>query len=364
MKKIIYALEMPHGKSYVGGISFIINQYIGNREKFLHYGCMVDLLDYTKGSLKIRRIPSKFLNVVNLLQQKKMLRNYLAANKDAIIHMHTSRGWIFVRDLILANFVKKKYGNKLVLSIHFAELSKILSRHRVIRNYQLSSLKTCFDKIIFLSSKTRDEFVACGIDQKKTEVVYTFHTYGNRKKPVSRDKAEIKLLFMGSIDKRKGVIDLLTALKQINGYQYQLHICGLVTDASIVKEYVRLMDELKEKVVFHGYVTGQEKEKLFENADIFVLPSYGEGMPITILEAMAKGCGIISTEVGAIKEVVGEQSGILIEPGNVEGLVNALTYFMSNMEKLHHVKEYNRTYGAQFHLADNIERLAAIYLEI
>ena len=364
MNRVTFAFDMPHGAAYVGGIAFIINQYILNKELFYQNGYQIELLDYSKCNIIDKRVSSKVLNVLNMVKQARMLDNYILENPDTIIHLHTSIGWTLLKDLIIANYVKRRHKVNLVLSIHFAELSKILAHNSIVRRFQIRSLKTSFERIIFLSEKTRDEFVRCGIEKKKTEVLYTFHSYHSNN-TFTPQRSNIKtLLFMGTIDKRKGIIDLLKALRQINNYAFHLHICGQINDDTIKDEFLGLLEELNEKVTFHGYVNGLEKEELFENADIFVLPSYGEGMPIVIMEAMAKGCAIISTEVGAIGEIVKKENGILIQPGDIDALKEALKYFMDDKMILETVKEKNTEYGSEFNIESNIEKLTDIYMKV
>ena len=74
-----------------------------------------------------------------------------------------------------------------------------------------------------------------------------------------------------------------------------------------------------------GWITKEQKPDLLKRADVLVLPSYNEGLPIAILEAMSYGLPIISTNVGSIAEAVKEnKNGFLIEPGNIDSLAHAM----------------------------------------
>jgi len=84
-------------------------------------------------------------------------------------------------------------------------------------------------------------------------------------------------------------------------------------------------------VEFMGWVTNDAKISAFNKADIYILPSYNEGMPISILEAMSYGLAIIATNVGGIPEIVfNEVNGLLIEPGNSSQIERTLNYFIDN----------------------------------
>lgn len=81
---------------------------------------------------------------------------------------------------------------------------------------------------------------------------------------------------------------------------------------------------LDEFVHFEGFVSGEKKIDLLNWANVFVLPSFNEGLPITILEEMNYKMPIISTPVGGIPEVVDETNGVLVEPGNSEQIYKAI----------------------------------------
>lgn len=72
-------------------------------------------------------------------------------------------------------------------------------------------------------------------------------------------------------------------------------------------------------------MTGREKVDLFQSAMIYILPSYGENLPFSLLEAMALGLPVVTTPVGAIPEIVKDgQNGFLVEPGDVRALASSV----------------------------------------
>ena len=93
-------------------------------------------------------------------------------------------------------------------------------------------------------------------------------------------------------------------------------------------------------VTFEGFVADNKKIECLNWADIFILPSYNEGLPIAILEAMSYGCPIISTTVGGIPAVVKHGvNGYLINPGNITEIQNAILSFIHNRDK---IEKYGR----------------------
>ena len=365
MKRVIFALEMPHGSSYIGGIANIINQYMSNQSLFENNDFEIEVFDETIVNASCDFLPRKILNIINAFRQRLYLSKYVKKNRDAIIHIHTSIGWTLLKDLFIISKIRKKTKQKIVVSIHFAELNKILSPSRLIRTYELSVLKKCVDEIVFLSHETQKEFINAGIEKSKTSVLYTFHNFDNDiiKSNMSSSEGSLKLLFVGSIDKRKGILDLLDVMKEVSEEKVTLDICGQVNDESIRHEYESKVNELTNRVIEHGYVKGKEKKEIFEKCDILVLPSYGEGMPIVIMEAMATGNAIISTRVGSIPEIVQSENGFLIKPGDKIALKESILALLMDKEKLIEIKEKNYKKGMEFGLIGNISGLCSIYIK-
>ena len=87
---------------------------------------------------------------------------------------------------------------------------------------------------------------------------------------------------------------------------------------------------LENFVRFEGFVSGEKKIELLNWANVFVLPSFNEGLPISILEAMSYRMPIISTPVGGIPEVVDERNGKLVTPGNDKQIYEAIREYVDN----------------------------------
>lgn len=127
------------------------------------------------------------------------------------------------------------------------------------------------------------------------------------------------LLYLGHINKSKGVFDLVEMLCE-NKDEYigklVLDIGGGMYDSCRLFNYIEC-NRLDALIRFHGWVSGDKKVELFNTADAFILPSYVEGVPISILEAESYGLPIISTYVGGIPEIVSDtENGFLFEPGD------------------------------------------------
>ena len=123
------------------------------------------------------------------------------------------------------------------------------------------------------------------------------------------------LLFHGRVDRRKGVLDLLEALPD----GVRLVISGIGPDLDAAKE------QADDRTTFLGYTPPDDAPEVYRSADVFVSPTYSEGFSNTVLEAMASGLPVVSTNsVGVVDCITSEVDGLLHEPGDVAGLRGAL----------------------------------------
>ncbi|MBR4156199.1 MAG: glycosyltransferase [Bacteroidales bacterium] len=126
-------------------------------------------------------------------------------------------------------------------------------------------------------------------------------------------------------DKSKNISGLLESLKIIEekGIDFQCKLIGEGMDLELMKEKAKNL-QLINKVSFTGLLQGQALADELSSGDFLVLSSNYENMPVVILEALASGLPVVSTNVGGIKEMVDETKGILVEPRNQEALAEAM----------------------------------------
>lgn len=141
--------------------------------------------------------------------------------------------------------------------------------------------------------------------------------------PVRQGNDPVRFLFMGRIGQRKGVFDLIEAARHIDFTHARIHIYG---DGEVEKARDLVMSyRLSQHVHVHGWISGEEKDDVFRSCQVLVLPSYNEGLPISVLEALAYGMPVIATPVGGIPDAVQDGwNGILVRPGDAYALACAI----------------------------------------
>ena len=175
------------------------------------------------------------------------------------------------------------------------------------------------------------------------------------------------VLFVGWLRQAKGVLDLLRAAPQVLAARKDVVflLAGGADDARALEEMQRYSAELglDGAVQFLGEVTGQAKLDLYRRATLFVLPSYHEGLPYVLLEAMAVGLPVIMTPVGAIPEIIEDgRHGFLIQPGDYTALARRIVQLLEDEALRRRMSLANRLLIQSSFLPDlAMAQLLAIY---
>ncbi|MBS1645887.1 MAG: glycosyltransferase family 4 protein [Bacteroidetes bacterium] len=142
----------------------------------------------------------------------------------------------------------------------------------------------------------------------------------------------IRFAFLGRYDIRKGIQELDAALRAIIlQYKIEFHFVGPVPKKFQIKS---------DKILYHGTIHDIEKIKhILQSTDVFVLPSHSEGMPNVILEAMASGCAILATRVGAVNNMVDEDNGWLIPPFSTSDIEQKINEILDKKIRIEQKKE-------------------------
>ena len=142
-----------------------------------------------------------------------------------------------------------------------------------------------------------------------------------------------KILFIGRIEKDKGIFDFIEMARELaqNDDSIKFTICGdgeLEQTKQLIEKY-----NLQDKFELLGWVSKQEVERELKDTMIFILPSYKEAMPMAILESMSCGVPTIATNVGSIPEVIKDmENGRTFVPGDIKNLVNITKEMIENQK--------------------------------
>lgn len=276
-----------------------------------------------------------------------------------IVHIHSSSGNSFNRKAIFLR-LSKLFGKKVVFHVH----SGAFRTFRESNPRKVDAVLAKADVVVALSEEWKSFFTSIGL--KKVEIVNNVipTPMVDTSARKSREEGDpLNLLFLGLICRDKGIFDLVDALSEnaaalrgrvvlrIGGNGYTDELCRIIKSRN-----------LQGLVEFEGWVSGQRKCSLLSSADVFLLPSYVEGVPISLLEAMSYSLPVIATPVGGVPSIVAHmKNGIMVEPGDRKALVEAIELLADNPSLRKTMGEEGRL-KARPHLAPEVQsRLAKLY---
>ncbi len=253
----------------------------------------------------------------------------LKSQKFDVVHLVSSASFSLLKDYFIIKSSRKK-NVPCVIHFHFGRIPELFLK----KNWEY--------RLLMLVISIADHVVLLDLPSYKVLLANGFTNVSLLPNPLSPvvdeimvkhhfiERAPRKILFAGNVIPTKGIFELIEACNEIDNIEVQ--ILGAVTD----DVHGRINQSIRDFNKFSiGGVKNHEtiiKEML--SSRIFVLPSYTEGFPNVILESMAAGCAIISTDVGAIPQMLAmdssESCGIIVKPKDVLELRKAIMKLLNN----------------------------------
>ncbi|MBA7576799.1 putative teichuronic acid biosynthesis glycosyltransferase TuaC [subsurface metagenome] len=293
---------------------------------------------------------------------KKLVQTIYESFKFDLVNAYT-----ILPDGFSALLLKKKIDVPIVITILGDDLLVYPYRNKwIFMNTRRTLAKAT--KIIAVSKHLKDRAVdEFGISEEKITVIYTGHDEKNfNLDERKQQEPSIKnILFLGNIIESKGVFDLLKAISIIRNSDEKLfkrlswRFVGKISDKEKLTNFLNVY-KLRNNVEVVGEVPRDEVAKYMKRADFFILPSWSEGMPVTLLEATACGLPVIATNVGGIPEVVNENTGVLVEPKKPQELACGIISALSRNWDRESIGEYAKKYTWE----KNAEKTLGVYQEV
>ncbi len=287
---------------------------------------------------------------------------YLVLKDVGLVHIHIASRGSFTRKALIIK-IAKLFNSKILLHLHGAGFESFYqesseSKRRKIRD----SFSSC-DKIVVLSKSWKTWVDSIVKDPSRVVTIYNFVPA----LPLSRNNViPGTVLFLGRLGKRKGVFELIEASVGLQKkFPHYKLILGGDGDIEGCREYADKLG-VTDCIDFVGWISGDKKLLLLENSQIFTLPSYKEGFPMGVIEAMSAGLSIVASKAGGIPDAITSgKEGLLIDAGDAIAIEESLASLLAD-------QEYSKILGEQAKLKFNnnfsdkviIPKFSNIYYEL
>ena len=308
--KILFVMHMPppvHGAAMVG--QFIHDSKLINDSFDCHYVNMAvatRLEDVGKGGWhKIKGVWKKMMEV------RKAVRN---VHPDLVYITPNSAGAPFYKDFITVMMLKLM-GQRLVMHFHNKGVATRQNRwldnrlyHLYFKSVKLILLADALCEDVKKYVKRENVFVCPNAIPEIRMATELMACKFNKTAIASTCNRIPHILWLTNIMKTKGIMEFLAALKILKdkGVKFQVDFVGGLTKEMTGDEFdaTLTMNGLNGCCIYHGPKYGDEKYVFFRDADIFVLPSYTEALPVSILEALQFGLPVVASNVGGVSAEV------------------------------------------------------------
>ncbi len=263
---------------------------------------------------------------IGMLKNIKEVRKIIKADKPDCIHITSSGSLSLIRDYVILGLAKrKKVGT--IYHIRYGRIPILLNG----KSIEAVVLKWCLkkaDRIIAIDKKTCEAIIKAGY-----EAIMIPNPINLELIPEANKERNNYVTFSGWVIKNKGIEELLEAWSNLvkNGtiQEWRLRIIGPYKE-----EYVSSLKDRFDcsNIDFMNERKHEETLDIVNEGKIFVLPSYTEGFPNSVLEAMALGEYVIGSSVGAIPEMLSDGCGVIVEPANTKQLEKALFDAIGTMD--------------------------------
>lgn len=245
-------------------------------------------------------------------------------HRPDVVHLHFASRASSVRKEYLARMALSK-GLKVVMHSHGAEYQMYWQEMGPRARARSLAVFQRISALIVLGHTWRDFFVSIGVPHERLAVMPNPVRLPAGVAPRAT-VGPVVCVYLGIISNRKGAFDLVDAVARMPLQSRQRLKLVMAGNGKVAELRRHVHDlELLDSIEVRDWLSTEQRDALLAAAHVFVLPSYHEGLPMALLEAMAHGVAPLSTPVGSIAEIVKHgENGLLVSPGDIHSLAAAL----------------------------------------
>jgi len=253
-----------------------------------------------------------------------------------VVHVHSAQWHSFYQSSWYVLFAAFVWRRPVVLHVHGSSFDEFLEVDSVPIQLLQSAVLGASDVVVALSDGWADVLEEY-VDPRKVVVLH--NAVDVSEYDPSFSVSPVRISFVSNHIERKGIRELVDAVDQLaEENPVDITIAGKGSLSHLVED----LADSRAGVEYVGFVSEERKREILNQSAVYVLPTYAEGVPIAILEAMAGGNAIVSTDVGGIPSVVDEENGVLVEPGDADELADALRTLLTDPDRIHSMGKKSR----------------------
>jgi glycosyltransferase involved in cell wall biosynthesis len=290
---------------------------------------------------------------------------FLLRSRADAVHLNTSLDpKAYWRDLVYW-IVARMLGRRVVNQVHGGAMPQDFFRGSALLTWILRRFLVSSDVVTVLSNAELNAHRAFDARINVHLVPNAIDPAGlaDQRRSYNIDRP-LRLVYVGRLVRTKGLFEVVDALMRLKraGREFTLTLAGTGSDEAELMAAAQRAD-LEDRVQFLGSVFAEEKHRLWLETDLFVFPSYMEGLPYSLLEAMAAGCVPITTPVAAIPDVMTDgQHGVFVPARNASAIADAVAALDDDRPKLVQMAEAGRRrILAHYTVARLVEDLRNLY---
>jgi glycosyltransferase involved in cell wall biosynthesis len=356
----------PGGLEHGGGIGRQMGYFLQARQRH-EEGVVYRVVDsrgpWFLGSSRMYTIHAGFYLAYAMLKLMRARLSFV----PCLVHVNITGRGSTVRKILLLTFARG-LGLRYLLHVHDYDYADEYHRRGRLMQMLIAWIFRGAAKVVVLGG--RDQTLLSSLLKLPPDRVTVLHNAVPDPEPdfnrARSPENPCQLLFLGHLSARKGVPELLQALASPSLASRRWH--ATLAGGGQLDEYRGLADSLGilERVHFPGWVNEAAIKALSAKADILVLPSHAEGLAMAVLEGLSYGLVVITTPVGAHPEVIEPDiSGILVPPGNVAALAEALARVIDDEELRRQLgRRARQRFLERFDVRGYADRLANLHADL
>jgi glycosyltransferase involved in cell wall biosynthesis len=349
-KNVLYV--GPGYKDHRGGIGAVLDIYSKNITPFN----FISTLAYRNKFYEIFFFSGSIFRLFIKLITNRKIR---------IVHIHGAKDGSIFRKYVICFIAKKIFGKKMIFHSHAGAFDEFYMKRGRLYKYMCRFLINNSEAVVVLSDRWNN-FFQTNFKVKRLIVIRNpvQHRQPVVLKPIRHD--QVVFLFLGKIVDHKGIFDLV---KLVTEEQAALRdkckfLVGGNHEVELLKKLIR-DGGIEDLVEYIGWVKDEEKDRFFCMSDYFILPTYHEAMPMTILESLSYGKPVITTPVGSIPEVIeNNKNGMLFQPGDMQHLKKIIFDVINDRSKYDCMRKNAMNTAILFYPESIKTELEKLYTEI